>query len=228
MFDSNFLINYTVCPSMNSLLGHYVIDCLESISVLHVLLMIYFRLWKIKNPMTRTGSLKFRKTLVIITWIVPIVSKLPYLFLWKYHYEFIIYMNIQHHILSTLSVLLIITLYFGMMFTIKNEKSKNKKILSTTQSLKERGNNRKATLLISRLVLVIVLCYVPYVIHRSKDIFGEVNFFATSGSTCWKFLFTFSNGSVEVMLCKSHIITFPGDNKVQFDFFSLLFLYFSL
>ena len=98
-----------------------VIDCLESISILHVLLMIYFRLLIIKNPMTRTGSLKFRKTLVIITWIVPIVSKLPYLFLWKYHYEFIIYMNIQHHILSTLSVLLIITLYFGISIQVPHE-----------------------------------------------------------------------------------------------------------
>ena len=150
--------------------------------------------------MTRTGSLKFRKTLIIITWIVPIVSMLPYLFLWKYYYEFIIYMNIQHHVLSTLSVLLIITLYVVMIFTIKNEKSKNQKILSPTKSTKVRGNGKKTTLLISRLVLVIVLCYTPYLIHRSKDIFGEVNFFATSGSTCWKYLFTSTNGSIEVIL----------------------------
>ena len=181
----------TVCDTLGSILLHYVMDFLENVSILHVLLLILLRLWTIRYPMTRTGPLRFRNTLLIATWIGPIVFKLPlFLFLYLgYHghqisYVNHVYMNIQFHMFSTISVLSIVILYVVMIFTIRNKRRENRQILNQTKATVETGNDRKTTLLITRLVAVIIFFYVPYVGTRSKEYFDDVKNFAIHQSIC--------------------------------------------
>ena len=180
-----------VCDTIGTVLLHYVMDFLENVSILHVLLLILLRLWTIKNPMTRTGPLRFQNTLLIATWIGPTVFKLPLVFslYLAYHghqisYANHVYMNIQFHMFSTISVLFIIIMYVVMIFTIKNKRRENRQILNQTKSSEETGNDRKTTLLITRLVLVIIFFYVPYVGTRSKEYFDDVNNFVIHQSIC--------------------------------------------
>ena len=88
---------FSVCNGFASLLGNYVMDCLENSSILHVLLLVYLRFYIIQNPMTKVGPIRHRKVLLIVTWMIPIITKLPIFFIrddFHYH-ELLIYMTIQ-------------------------------------------------------------------------------------------------------------------------------------
>ena len=136
-----FIIFFVDCQTFVSQLGHYVMGSLENVSILHVMLLIYLRLYIIKNPMSRNGPIKFRRLILVVTWLIPIILKLPVTFLWQYRYSFNIYMNIQFHLFSTLSVVLIVFLYGKMLYTIRSQKLKNRKILNATRVAKEKENN---------------------------------------------------------------------------------------
>ena len=160
---------------------------LENISILHVMLLIYLRLYIIKNPMSRNGPIKFRRLILVVTWLIPIILKLPVIFLWQYRYSFNIYMNIQFHLFSTLSVILIVLLYAKMLYTIRTQKLKNQKILNATRVAKEKGMDRKTTLMITGIVMVAMVCYLPYITHRTIDTLNDIMYFADneqSKSSC--------------------------------------------
>ena len=139
-------------------------DSLENITILHVLLLVYLRLCILRSPMARKGALRFRNILLVSVWMVPLVCKLPYLFLWEYGYVFAVYYNVQCHILSIVPVILMIVLYGMTQYSIKNQRRTNDEVLSTPLATKVKRNDKKTTLLISALVLVIVFCYVPWIV----------------------------------------------------------------
>ena len=117
-------------------------DCLENISILHILLLIFLRICSIRNPMKRTGPLRFPKVLIFATWTIPVVVKLPHIFLWQNRYPFSIFMNIQFLILSTLPVFLILILYGVMKMTIKHKKQENREILSVSRFIQDKKTDR--------------------------------------------------------------------------------------
>ena len=166
---------FSVCHSLSAMIAHYIMNCLENISILHVLLLIYLRLSIIRSPMKRTGPLKLRKLLLLMTWMIPIILQFPKLFLWKYPYSYFIYFKIQFHILSSLSLLLILILYSAMVVVIRSKKLKNQKMLNSTENIEENGIERKTTLVISGLVFVVVVCYLPFVILRIMDVYRYSN-----------------------------------------------------
>ena len=57
-----------------------------------------------------------------------------------------------------------------MVFTIRNKKLENQDMLNSTENNGEKGIERKTTLIISGLVFVVLICYLPYVILRIMDI----------------------------------------------------------
>ena len=182
-----------VCNNLVTLLANVMVDILENVSIAHVLLLLFLRLYLIQNPMRRGGLLRFQKTLLIATWIGPIILKLPviyFVFIEQHGYDIgifgmvygierplNIYWNIQFHISSTLSVLLIIIMYGLMIFTIKNKRRENRQMLNQNKSTEQNANDRKTTLIITRLVVVVILCYLPFVIQRSKEYYDNVLLF---------------------------------------------------
>ena len=57
-----------------------------------------------------------------------------------------------------------------MVFTIRNKKLENQGMLNSIENTGENGIERKTTLVISGLVFVAVVCYLPYVILRIMDV----------------------------------------------------------
>ena len=117
---------FSVCLGFASLLGHYVMDCLENSSILHVLLLVYLRFCIIKHPMTIDGPIGHRKVLLIFTWMIPVITKLPILFLWDdlHLFGLFVFITIQFLIFSAPCVLFIIGLY-GKMKIRKNKRMKS-------------------------------------------------------------------------------------------------------
>ena len=168
-------------------------DCLENSSILHVLLLVYLRFCIIKNPMTNIGPIRYRKVLLLITWTIPIITKLPIFFLWDdiHLLELLVYMTSQFLIFSASSILLIIVLYGKTVLTIKNKKQEHQEALNLCRTATEKRFDDKTTRVISMLVFVVCICYVPFVMQRT---YFYVNLLANlnendiviPGRSCWK------------------------------------------
>ena len=189
---SYFGKHFSVCLTFAPQLGNYVMDCLENLSILHVLLLVYLRYCIIKNPMTKDGPIRHRKVLLIVTWMIPIVTKLPFFFLLDSIplHELLVYSTIQFLIFSTSSVPLIIGLYGKMIFTIKRKKQEHLDTLNLCRTTTQKRFDDKTTRLISILVLVVCICYIPFSIQRTAFYVSQLtnlNELAIPGTSCWKF-----------------------------------------
>ena len=166
-------------------------DCLENSSILHVLLLVYLRYCIIKNPMTKDGPIRHRKVLLILTWMIPIVTMLPMLFVFDSLnlHELLVYDIIRFLIFSTSSVPLIIGLYGKMIFTIKRKKQEPLDTLNLCRTTTQKRFDDKATRLISMLSLFVIICYVPFLIYRIGfyvHMLTNLNQLAIPGTSCLK------------------------------------------
>ena len=189
---SYFGKHFSVCLAFAPQLGNYVMDCLETSSILHVLLLVYLRYCIIKNPMTNDGPVRHRKVLLIVTWMIPIVTKLPILFLLDslHFHELLVYITVQFLIFSTSSVPLIIGLYGKMIFTIKRKKQEHLDTLNLCRTTTQKRFDDKTTRLISILVLVVCISYVPFLIDRTEfyvSLLTNLNEVAIPGTWCWTY-----------------------------------------
>merc|ERR1712126_467139 len=183
--------HHQVCLGFASQLGHYVADCLESSSILHVLLLIYLRFCIIKNPMTMDGPIRHRKVLLIVTWMIPVITKLPIVFLWDglHLFEPLVFLTIQFLIFSAPCALFIIGLHGKTILTIKNKKQEHQDTLNLCSTATEKRFDDKVTRIITMLVLFIFICYVPFVIHRINFyvyLLTNLNELAIPGTPCLK------------------------------------------
>ena len=168
-------------------------NCLENASILHVLLLVYLRFCIIKNPMTKVGPIRYRKVLLVVTWMIPIITKLPtfFFFLWNDHplLELLVCITAQFLIFSAPCVLFIVIVYGRMILTIKNKKQEHRDALNLSRTATEKQFDDKTTRLISILVLVVCICYVPYLIMRTDlyvNLLTNLNDHAIPGTSCWK------------------------------------------
>ena len=165
-------------------------DCLENSSILHVLLLIYLRFCIIKNPMRKDGPVRHRKVLLIVTWMIPIITKLPIFFLWD-NVHSLVYSTIQFLVFSASCVPLIIVLYGKMIFTIKSKKQEHQDILNLSNTATDKRFDDKTTRIISMLVLFVCICYVPFLIQRTNSmvsILTNLNELAIPGTLCRKII----------------------------------------
>ena len=191
---SSFGKHFSVCPAFGnglSIWGNYVMECLENSSILHVLLLVYLRFCIIKNPMTKVVPIRYRKVLLILTWILPIITKLPLLFIGDdLHLRVILaFIILQLLIFSVPCVLLIIGLYGKMILTIRKKKQEHREVLDLCKTSTEKRSGDKTTRIISILVMVVCICYVPLIIQRTIYYvyrLATVNEIAISGTLCWK------------------------------------------
>ena len=166
-------------------------DCLETSSILHVLLLVYLRFCIIKNPMTKVGPIRYRKVLLVVTWMIPIITKLPVFFIWDdlHLRELLVYFNIRFLMFSAPCILFIVVLYGRMILTIRTKKQEHRTALNLCRTTTAKQFDDKTTRLISILVLVACICYVPYIIQRTithVNLLTNLNDHAIPGTSCWK------------------------------------------
>ena len=142
--------------------------------------------------MTKDGSIRHRKVLLIVTWMIPIITKLPFFFLLDSIplRELLVYSTIQFLIFSTSSVPLIIGLYGKMVFTIKRKKQEHLDTLNLCRTTTQKRFDDKTTRVISILVLVVCISYVPFLIDRTEfyaSLLTNLNEVAIPGTWCWKY-----------------------------------------
>ena len=140
-------------------------NVLETSSCLHVTVLVFLRLWAILKPMSyRAVHVKFRKTSIKIIWMTAIsvwlLAVLTQSLMATRFY--IIYRYIALHVFHTVPVICSALMYAVLVWTFrckrntKNDDSFPKKITYEDISSRRKIN------LVERIVIVLLVCYVPY------------------------------------------------------------------
>ena len=143
--------------------------------------------------MTKVRAIRHRKVLLIVIWMIPLITKLPIFFIRNDHHlhELLAYYTIQFLIFSLSCVPLIIGVYGKMILTIKSKKQEHLDTLNLSKTATEKRFDDKTTRLISYVVLVVCICYVPFVIQRTKyfvELLTNLNELAIPGTLCRKII----------------------------------------
>ena len=135
---------------------------LETSSCLHVTLLVFLRLLAIQKPLTYAelhGKLRYIS--IIIIWIISIVIQLIALIILIFEKGnvYLYYKDVTLHSFHTFPVICIIIMYTLLIWTLKKKKREIKDI---RRSMEQDTINKKMTLLVQRVVLVLIICYVPF------------------------------------------------------------------
>ena len=145
-------------------------NTLETSSILHVAVLVFLRAMVVLKPMRFTEMhLKVRYTSIALIWITTLtVRSVNVIALYfnatsfYYYYEFA-----DIHCFHTIPAIFIIFMY-GIMTWIILQKSRNKKentVPSKTNPAAEI--NKRVTLIVRRIVLFYISCYVPYLAWKN-------------------------------------------------------------
>ena len=139
---------------------------LETSSCLHVTLLVFLRLLAIKKPLSY-GEIhdKLRRISIIIIWIASITIQLVALIILIFEQgeAYLYYKDVTLHIFHTFPVICIIIMYTLLIWTLEKKK---RQIKDSRISMKQESINKKMTLLVQRVVLVLIICYVPFLAWR--------------------------------------------------------------
>ena len=147
---------------------------LDVSSILHVALLVFLRLRTVRNPYLEGESLyKVRRLGIIIIWFVSImfcILPLMALVLKMKDYSTIIRL-IGLTGLSTLPVIGIIIMWGILIWTAKVKQAEDRNnrpstpnaiIHSISRSASYERNNQRAAVIMQSLVIVLLICYIPY------------------------------------------------------------------
>ena len=112
--------------------------------------------------------MKLRRYLVISIWILSIiVTFLPFLASVLEMKEFYCYSALLNlHCFSTVPVIGIIFMYGLLIWTVQRQQRLKKESFPGMDTLKTDENNRRMTLIISRVVILLLICYLPYLVEK--------------------------------------------------------------
>lgn len=145
-------------------------DALENLSILHIALLVFLRLLIVRKPLSTAGRpLRHRKALLLMIWLMSIIVEMPVPFLRRDPDFTALYRSIIFHVFSTLPVVLIVVFYIIMTFPIKSHKKQNEEALNEANTSMQRPKDSRTTLLISGMVAILLIGYLPYLVHRSID-----------------------------------------------------------
>ena len=147
----------------------FVPNVLQTSSILHVAVLVYLRLLAILKPMSyKDVHEKVRKRSIPIIWVVSIASRLisvltqifepmPKPFYAAYRY-------IALHVFHTVPIIFIICMYVKLVWTLKkiSEESNTTQATFTNVRNPKKSISKKATLLVQRVVLFLLGCYLPF------------------------------------------------------------------
>ena len=149
----------------------FVPDVLETTSILHVTLLVFLRLLAVTEPIKyKQIHISLRHKSIIITWTISLGVRLIGLMIQIFQPSFLLYYrHFSLHTFNTLPILCIVMMYFKLMITLK----KRKKILITmTENSRHSADlvNRKMTEIVKRIVLALLICYVPFLIWEQYQL----------------------------------------------------------
>ena len=148
---------------------YFPAHALEFSTILHVALLVFLRLITVRNSLSQgDGIIKLRLYLVISIWILSIaVTFLPFLASVLKMKEFYCYSALVNlHCFNTAPVIGIIIMYGLLLWTIQKEQRQKKNNFPGMDTLKAEENNRRMTSIISRVVILLLICYLPYLVEK--------------------------------------------------------------
>ena len=154
---------------LTSVLVRFPANVLEISSVLHVTLLVFLRLWVILKPLScQELHTKMRHISIISIWIISILTNiLPGIF-WHLkmgpEYQYIGLINT--YCFGLIPVVSIVFMYALIYWTIKKKSRAAKDTLEGTENCPLDLDSMKMTLLVTRVLLVLLVCYTPYVIWK--------------------------------------------------------------
>ena len=144
---------------------------LEISTTLHVVLIVFLRMSALANPLSRKHFQRRHRCLYIsIIWLLSaLYCSLPLILLvqenWKDDWFFYIRL-FGLHCFGTLPVISIIIMW-GIMINVAQTKQANEfRISNNSKQLMADSNNRSMSAMVKWLVIVLIICYVPYIIWK--------------------------------------------------------------
>ena len=139
---------------------------LETASILHVALLVYLRLLSILKPLSyQEIHIKLRHTGIKIIWIMSITVRLIAVLTQRFKTGkfYIYYRYIVLHGFHTIPVMCIIVMYGKLILTLKSKRNGSNAGMVDNARIHAEAQNKKTTLLVQRVVLFLIVCYVPYI-----------------------------------------------------------------
>jgi hypothetical protein len=140
---------------------------LEFSSILHVALLVFLRLMTIRNSLSN-GHEKYRLPFLVSIWMISIVPNLirsvALIFMRK---DIFVYLGIINFIsIGTFPVIGIVIMYILLVHSVKKKKGPNKDVLTSNITPITESNNRRMTVIVMRLVIMLLICYIPYLANK--------------------------------------------------------------
>ena len=152
---------------------NFVPEVLEMSSILHVMLLVFLRLFAILKPMSyKKVHAKLRYTSIFLIWLTSILFHAAIRTALILKNETIFYYGNLLIILccNTLPVLLIFIMYIMLIWALRGDKSRTpdpNTVRPSTTLVAREDMEKKMTLAIQRIVLVLILCYCPWLVWRA-------------------------------------------------------------
>ena len=148
---------------------NFVPYVLEMSSCLHVTLLVFLRLMAIQYPLSyQTSNVKLRRASIIIIWVLSILAQIiPLTVIYtssKQIYTYIRLIFVQ--CCGTFPVISIVVMNALLIWTVKRRQREKLASLApvatkSTNAISE-SMSRRMTTLVQKLVVFLLLCYVPY------------------------------------------------------------------
>ena len=158
-------INEEVYLDWRPTLLFFLTHALEFSSILHVALLVFLRLMTLRNPLPQGECvIKLRRYSILTIWIISIVLNIIPFLSWvsklKDVSEYFALVNL--HCFGTIPVIGIIIMYGLLVWTVRKKQRQDQNLFLGKDDSTVEANNRRTTALISRVVMVLIICYVPY------------------------------------------------------------------
>ena len=165
--DSNGI---TIFTDWRLLFAFVPADILENSSILHVAFLVFLRLRTIQNPLTsRNGSFRRLKHFVALIWIILIIPRIVFFLLLslKMSDEFSSFAHAILHVFYTIPTIGIIFMYCVLVRCVRKSKKKNQDEMFQVGVQNQRSDDTKMNSIVARLVLILLICYLPFLINKS-------------------------------------------------------------
>ena len=142
---------------------------LEYSSILHVALLVFLRVITLRNPLSQGDDIrKFRHVAITIIWIISItVVSLDVISQCQGMDDFSMYLNLVNlHCFKTIPVVGIVLMYGLLLWTVNRQQKQTNNIAISTDNSHREARNRRMTAIVSRVVICLLICYLPYLASK--------------------------------------------------------------
>ena len=139
----------------------------EVSSILHVALLVYLRLRAVRQPLNnKEGIIARRNYLLSAIWFLIITNNLLRFtfFSLDLRDEVDIMDKFNFWVLVVTPVVLILSFYIFLLLSVWKQKNNAESTMSTQVKSSKEDENRRTTRIVMRLVITLLICYIPYIV----------------------------------------------------------------